>query len=222
MEPEPSVAGEAYFSTNGGQWAPQPFTRTAVIVRGDVEDIGEEDEFVARLREQFPAKCKAISRVVAHPHEIYDYFDGLAVARYGLGYLRAVISQLFWDNLRRLRNIEKFIDQWRQKNESLFWSLEENASVDQAFHQQDIDKYGLEYVQDALERMWFVRDREAEYGKTNAGEMSQYLTDYLALVQATRSQLSDRGNFHSDPEQYVRDQVNEDMLRNVANVGHLF
>ena len=37
------------------------------------------------------------------------------------------------------------------------------------------------------------------------------------LVHATHAQLPDRGNFHSDPEQWVRDRVNEDQMQNIQD-----
>ena len=163
MEPEPSISGQAYFSTNGGKWAPQPVpaVRSHAIVRGDIADIDGHDEYLARLRRDFPDKCKEILNPPKHPHDIYDYFDGKDVSIHGLGYLRSLLDRIAWDNLHRIQNLESFVEKWMNNNGDLFWSLSEKPTVPEIFSQTDIDEYGKEWLEDSLERIWSKRDHEA-------------------------------------------------------------
>ena len=166
MEPEPSISGEAYFSTHGGKWAPEPVpvVRSHVIVRGDLADIDAGDQFLARLRREFPEKCKSILKPLEHAHDIYEYFDGKDVSIHGLGYLRSLLDRIAWDNLHRIQKLERFVQNWINNNENLFWSLTGRLTIQEVFNQKDIDEYGKEWLEDSLERIWRRRDREAANG----------------------------------------------------------
>ncbi|KAL8828321.1 MAG: hypothetical protein Q9191_002661 [Dirinaria sp. TL-2023a] len=218
MEPEPSISRQAYFSTNGGKWAPQPIpaVRSHAIVRGDVPDIDGRDEYVARLRREFPKKCKEILKPPDRPYGIYDYFDGKDISIHSAKYLFAILDRIAGENLHRIQKLELFVENWMNSNGNLFWSLAERPTVQEIFSQTDIDEYCKEWLEDSLERIWSRRAHEAANGMFGSRRSLPLLT-CQSPGHPTHAQLPDRGNFHSDPEQWVRDHVNEDQMQNIPS-----
>ena len=157
---DPSISGMAYFSTKGGKWPPRPAPaiRSRLIVRGDLGDRDARDEFVVRLRKEFPEKCKEIKAIPGPSRDVYEYFDGYDVYVHGLHYLDSIIDQIAWDNVGRIKHLDKFVDVWKMKNEDLFWSLTQESTLQEVFGKDDFEAHDEEWLEDALERIWLLRD----------------------------------------------------------------
>ena len=157
----------AYFSTQGGKLPPRPApaTRSRHLIRGDLEDRDVRDEFLVRLRKDFPEKCKEIRPTPGPDRNVHEYFDHYDIYLYGLDYLDAIIDQVAWENVCRIKDLEKFIDVWRVKNEELFWSLKQESTAQEVFDNTDLEAHDEEWLGDALKRIWLLRDCYSENRK---------------------------------------------------------
>lgn len=166
MEPDPSIHGKAYFSTNAGKWAPKAFTESRPIARGDGGDVDFHDELLEQLRRAFPEKCKSITTPILHEHEVYEYFDGKDVSHHGFVYLRNLLDQMAIDNRNRLAKMNRFISDWRNKDENHFWALQKKATVEEEFSESEVSQHGRGFLQDVLQRVLLLRPREPAEGTT--------------------------------------------------------
>jgi len=159
----------AYFSTNVGKHPPRPAPaiRSRAIIRGDLGDRDTRDTFVTRLRKDFPDKCKDITPDEpgsAASQSVHQYFDAYDISDHGLPYLASIICQIGTENLRRKSDLAKFIEVWRDKNEDVFWSITHESTVQQIFNPEDLEAHDEEWLGEALERIWGLRDLHAAKG----------------------------------------------------------
>ena len=150
----------AYFSTKGGKWPPRPApgTSSRFIIRGDQLDRDVCDAFVEGLRKEFPEKCKELRDVLGDPQDIYEYFDDFDISIHGLDYLNTVINQIVWQNVSRIRDLEKFIEDWKTKNRKQFWDLSPESTITEVFDAKILETNDATWLSDALERLWLRRD----------------------------------------------------------------
>lgn len=190
------------------------------MIRGDIISHHEEyDGFIWRLRQDFPEKAKKVAPG-SGAAEVDQYFDAHDIAHYGLDYLTSVIKQLGEENATYEADLAKWVEVWRDKHETTFWDMTQNPTVHEVFSALDLEAHDEEWLAEALKCIWRLRDLHEENCTLNQAteRRSLILTMPLAADQPTHAQRPDRGNFHSDPERWVSEAMNDDTASNLTQV----
>ncbi|KAG6993975.1 GDP dissociation inhibitor [Physcia stellaris] len=178
-----------YFSTFGGKYLPEPATGRRPLIRGGAPD--EEDEFFKLLWRRFPDFCKTIFSPVVNGVDLNLYFDSADLEAHGVTYLQTIINQIAFANHARRDKAREFAHEWTKANAEQFFAMTKPPEARDALDDKDLDLYDHMYVEETLKEIWHGRQTVMKKD----------------VVEATPTQPSGRGNFNSDPEQYVQDQI---------------
>ncbi|KAG6991406.1 hypothetical protein G7Y79_00052g087460 [Physcia stellaris] len=109
----------------------------------------------------------------------------------------------FRKNHARRDKAREFAHQWTKANAERFFAMTKPPEARDALDDKDLDLYDHMYVEETLKEIWHGRQTVMKKD----------------VVEATPTQPSGRGNFNSDPEQYVQDQIHDPLApANVVGV----
>lgn len=137
------------------------------LIRSDAGD--GDDRFIALLRQRFPRKCDGIWDPIIHSYQLNDWFDRNDCEVHGVDYLISVINQIAFENLRRLEEAKKFIEEWTKLNAAQVLTRTGPRKACEIFNKEEIDSYGGVFLEKALESIWIEKEKTARKGDLRLG-----------------------------------------------------
>lgn len=78
-----------------------------------------------------------------------DYFDGYDQELQGFEFLRAVVMHIAAINENRAGRVLGYVEAWMASNQEAFAEVTPGHTLERLFKQEDIDKYGGDFMEDA-------------------------------------------------------------------------
>ena len=168
----------AYFSTFGGKFKEDRANGMKELPRSDADD--GDDRLIALLRQRFPEECDSILDQITQrdSSKLNDWFDRNDIEAHGEEYLRNVINQIAFENLRSLHRLhvaEEFINERAKLKETQGLSTTEPSTTeprkacDETFNKEEIDLYGRVFLEKALKNIWIKNRKAAPKGNLHLG-----------------------------------------------------
>lgn len=133
------------FSTRNGKYAQRPaLPNMSIVIRSDPRE--DRDSMTAKLQTEFPAICRAIRTFGTI---VGDYFDGYDQELQGFEFLRAVVMHIAAINENRAGRVLGYVEAWMASNQEAFAEVTPGHTLERLFKQEDIDKYGGDFMEDA-------------------------------------------------------------------------
>ena len=158
--------GKAIFSTHNGEYARRetiPSIRT--ILRSD--PIEDQHTIVAKLQQEFPEVCKAITAPVTD-RDVYEYFDYCDAAVQGFEFLRAVLDYIARLNAsvsaEKVAEVRDYVGRWRNTNAEAFTYTKPYHAVTDLFTKEDIEEHGVDFLTEAMVQIKRLKAQENDTG----------------------------------------------------------
>ena len=158
--------GKAIFSTRNGEYARrESIPSIQTILRSN--PIEDQQTMVARLQEDFPDVCKAITAPVTDK-DVYEYFDYCDAAVQGFEFLRAVLDYIARlnasANAEKSMKVEDYVRRWKNTNTEAFTYIRPYHAVTDLFTEEDIEEHGVDFLMEAMLRIKGLRMQEDDNG----------------------------------------------------------
>ena len=158
--------GKAIFSTRNGEYARReriPSIRT--ILRSN--PIEDQQTMVAKLQEDFPEVCKAITAPVTDK-DVYEYFDYCDAAVQGFEFLRAVLEYIAGLNASAdadmATRVQDYVGRWKNVNAEAFTYTRPHHAIADLFTKEDIEEHGAEFLTEAMVQIKCLKKQEDDNG----------------------------------------------------------
>ena len=189
--------GKAIFSTRNGEYARResiPSIRT--ILRSN--PIEDQQTMAARLQEDFPEVCQAITAPVTD-RDVYEYFDYCDAAVQGFEFLRAVLEYIARlnasVNAEKSMKVEDYVRRWKNTNTEAFRYIRPYHAVTDLFTEEDIEEHGVDFLMEAMLQIKCLRMQEDEKGAEILSVCEAH-TLTMTLQKPAKAQSISKCNMH--------------------------